>query len=134
MLLIRNSLQLLRWLLLPLLLCPVLLMAQNSDVLFQQAMEAYRSSNFGSAELIFRKLVERRDGYEEQAGYHLGLCLFRQNRLDAAIFEFNRFILTSRTQELAVQSRYYIAESLYLKRDFIKAIEEYKRFLSQGRG
>lgn len=133
MLLIRNSLQLLRWLLLPLLLCPVLLMAQNSDILFQQAMEAYRSSNFGSAELIFRKLVERRDGYEEQAGYHLGLCLFRQNRLDAAIFEFNRFILTSRTQELAVQSRYYIAESLYLKRDFIKAIEEYKRFLSQGR-
>ena len=106
--------------------------AQTSDIHFQQGLEAYKSGNFGSAELLFRKVVERRDSYQERGNFYLAACLFRQGKYDEAIFEFNRFQLLSRNQDLISESRFYIAESYYLKKDFIKAIEEYKRFISIG--
>ena len=109
-----------------------LLNAQTSDVYFQQGLEAYKSGNFGSAELLFRKVIERKDSYQERGNFYLAACLFRQGKYDEAIFEFNRFQLLSRNQELISESRFYIAESYYLKKDFIKAIEEYKRFISIG--
>ena len=106
--------------------------AQTSDIYFQQGLEAYKSGNFGSAELLFRKVIEKRDSYQERGNFYLAACLFRQGKYDEAIFEFNRFQLLSRNQELISESRFYIAESYYLKNDFIKAIEEYKRFISIG--
>ncbi|MBP7902181.1 MAG: tetratricopeptide repeat protein [Spirochaetes bacterium] len=109
-----------------------LLNAQTSDIYFQQGLEAYKSGNFGSAELLFRKVIEKRDSYQERGNFYLAACLFRQDKYDEAIFEFNRFQLLSRNQELISESRFYIAESYYLKNDFIKAIEEYKRFISIG--
>ncbi|HOA08226.1 MAG TPA: hypothetical protein PKM07_10065, partial [Spirochaetota bacterium] len=48
-----------------------LLIAQTSDVYFQQGLEAYKSGNFGSAELLFRKVIERKDSYQERGNFYL---------------------------------------------------------------
>jgi len=97
--------------------------AQTSDVYFQQGLEAYKSGNFGSAELLFRKVVERKDSYQERGNFYLAACLYRQGKYDEAIFEFNRFQLLSRNQELISESRFYIAESYYLKKILLKLLK-----------
>jgi len=104
---------------------------ESSQALYEQGMEAFKSGNYGSAGLIFRKIVDADDDYRDRAWYHLGLSVFRQKKYESAIFEFNRFLLECTTSNLCAQSRYWIAESEYHRKKYIKAIEEYNRFIAQ---
>ncbi len=109
-------------------------LAANSRSLYEQGIEAYKSGNYGSAGLIFRKIVDADDEFRDRAWYHLGLSVFRQKKYDSAIFEFNRFLLDCATSDLCALSRFWIAESEYYRRKYIKAIEEYNRFIAQSPG
>ncbi len=105
---------------------------ENSADLYQQGMEAFKAGNYGSADLIFRKIVDADDDYRDRAWYHLGLSIFRQKKYESAIFEFNRFLLECTTSNLCSQSRFWIAESEYHRKKYIKSIEEYNRFIAQS--
>ncbi len=110
---------------------PVRAREKSSD-LFQQGLEAFKSGNYKSAGLIFRKIVDADDEYRDRAWYHLSLSVFKQKKYESAIFEFNRFLLECTTSNLCALSRYWIAESEYSRKNFIKAIEEYNRFIAQS--
>ncbi|TAL30719.1 MAG: tetratricopeptide repeat protein [Spirochaetes bacterium] len=118
-----------------LLCCQVAFAANGVQSHFEQASEAFKSGNFGSAELLFRKVVENGDSseYRDKAWYYLALSVFNQKKYKAAIFEFNRFVLTCTSQELCAESRFWIAESHYYLKEFIRAIDEFRRFIDQSK-
>ena len=107
--------------------------AIESSQLFEQGMEAFRMGNYGSSELIFRKVIDANDSYKDRAWYYLALSIFYQKQYRSAIFELNRFLLLCTTPDLCSEARYWIAESYYSLNDYIKAIEEYNRFISQSK-
>lgn len=113
---------------------PLYLFAQaGSKALYEQGLEAFKSKNYGSAELLFRKVVDEEDEYRDRAWYFMAISIFYQKKYDDAVFEFNRFLLVCSTAELANKSRFWIAESYYAKKDYLKAIEEYRRFISKNK-
>ncbi|MEJ5361577.1 MAG: tetratricopeptide repeat protein [Spirochaetota bacterium] len=114
-------------------ICNVVLYAIESSQLFEQGMEAFRMGNYGSSELIFRKVIDANDSYKDRAWYYLALSIFYQKQYRSAIFELNRFLLLCTTPDLCSEARYWIAESYYSLNDYIKAIEEYNRFISQSK-
>lgn len=103
--------------------------------LYEQGTEAFRTGNYGSSELLFRKIIDSGDGaeYRDRAWYYLALSIFNQKKYKDAIFEFNRFLLICTAQDLCHESRYWIAESNFYLKNYIKAIEEFKRFIAQSR-
>ncbi len=107
--------------------------ALESSQLFEQGMEAFRMGNYGSSELIFRKIIDANDSYKDRAWYYLALSIFYQKQYRSAIFELNRFLLLCTTPDLCNEARYWIAESYYYLNDYIKAIEEYNRFITQSK-
>ncbi len=108
--------------------------AQESlSILYEQGREAFKSGNYGSSELLFRKILENENAYKDQAWYYFALSIFYQKKYKAAIFEFNRYLLVSNSNELKNKSRFWIAECLFYQNNFSKAIDEYKRFIIQNK-
>lgn len=105
----------------------------ESKTLYEQGIEAFKSANYGSSELIFRKIVDNEDEYRDRSWYFMALSIFYQKKYDDAIFEFNRFLLVCSTAELANKSRFWIAECYYGKKEYVTAIEEYRRFISKNK-
>lgn len=103
----------------------------NSQDLYEQGIEAFKSGNYGSSRLIFRKIIDNDDEYRDKAWYHLALSIFYQKKYESAIFEFNRFLLACTTANLCAEAKFWIAESHYKRKKYIKAIEEYNRFIAQ---
>ncbi len=103
--------------------------------LYEQGTEAFKAGNYGSSELLFRKIIDSGDGaeYRDRAWYYLALSIFNQKKYKDAIFEFNRFLLICTAQDLCHESRYWIAESNFFLKNYIRAIEEFKRFIAQSR-
>jgi len=123
-----------------LLLCALMISAQASNapnlhMLFEQGMEAFKTGNYGSSELLFRKIIDsgNHDELRMKAWYYLALSIFNQKNYKAAIFEFNRLLLNCASEDFCLESRYWIAESHFHRKDYIRAIEEYKRFIAQNR-
>ncbi|HPJ38649.1 MAG TPA: tetratricopeptide repeat protein, partial [Spirochaetota bacterium] len=106
----------------------------HSQDLYEQGIEAFKSGNYGSSRLIFRKIIDNDDEYRDKAWYHLALSIFYQKKYESAIFEFNRFLLACTTANLCAEAKFWIAESHYKRKKYIKAIEEYNRFISQKSG
>jgi len=104
--------------------------AANSMAFFEQGMEAFKSANYKNAELLFRKSVDVDDENNDKAWFYLSRSIYSQKRYKDAIFEFNRFLLNCRNNDLCIESRFWIAESEYALNAYIKAIEEYKRFIT----
>lgn len=106
--------------------------AFESKVIFNQGVEAFKSSNYSSAELLFRKTLENNDDYKDKAWFYLARTIFQQGKYKSAIFEFNSFLTKCRTENLRIESRFWMAESYYSLNDSLKAIEEYNRFLEKS--
>jgi tetratricopeptide (TPR) repeat protein len=104
--------------------------AGQGQALYEQGMEAFKSGNYKNAELLFRKTIDADDEYTDRAWFYLAQSLYQQKRYKDALFEYNRFLLNCRTPNLAAESRFWIGESQNALGDYIKAIEEYKRFIS----
>lgn len=49
----------------------------NLQSLYEQGAEAFKSGNYGSSELLFRKIIEQDDSseYRERAWYYLALSI-----------------------------------------------------------
>jgi tetratricopeptide (TPR) repeat protein len=109
---------------------PVSILAADSKAMYEQGIEAFKSANYRNAELIFRKTVDADDEYSERAWFYLARSIYHQKRYKDAIFEFNRFLLSCRNNELCLESRFWMAESYNMIPDTFKAIEEYKRYIS----
>jgi tetratricopeptide (TPR) repeat protein len=107
--------------------------AQSQD-LYEQGLKAFRAGNYGSAQLIFRKVIDNDDDFRDRAWFSLALSIYHQKKYDSSIFELNRFLLACTTANLCAEARFWIAESHYRRKDYIKAIEEHNRFLSMKTG
>lgn len=108
--------------------------AGNSQALFEQGTEAFKSGNYGSSELLLRKVIDSGDTeFKDRAWYYLALSIFNQKRYPSAVFEFNRFLSSCTTLDLCSMARYWIAESYYLQNDYIRAIQEFNRYIAQSK-
>jgi len=117
-----------------LLICSEVFTATNSQSLFEQGMKAFESGNYGSSELLFRKIIDNGDDeYREKSWFYLALSIFNQKKYKSAIFEFNRLLLICTSSDLCSESRYWIAESYFKLKKYINAIEEFKRFISTSK-
>ncbi len=106
--------------------------ASESRNTFNQGMEAFKAGNYASAELLFRKTEENNDEYRDRAWFFLARTIHQQGKYKSAIFEFNSFLTKCRTENLRIESRFWIGESYYNLNENLKAIEEYKRFLEKA--
>lgn len=106
--------------------------AVESRNIFNQGVEAFKAGNYASAELLFRKTEENNDEYRDRAWFFLARTIFQQGKYKSAIFEFNSFLTKCRTENLRLESRFWIGESYYNLNENLKAIEEYKRFLEKS--
>jgi len=105
--------------------------AMDARSLYDQGMEAFRTGNYGSAELLFRKIVDSGDEeYLDRAWFHLARSIFSKGKYDLALFEFKNFLNRCKTNSLAAESRYWMGESYYHMPDYPNAIEEFRRYIS----
>jgi len=107
--------------------------AFDSTVMLNQGLEAFRSGNYSSAELLFRRTVEFNDENRDRAWFYLARSIFQQGKYSAALFEFNTFLTKCRTEALRIESRFWMGESYFNLKQNLKAIEEYKRFLENSK-
>ncbi|HOK91441.1 MAG TPA: tetratricopeptide repeat protein [Spirochaetota bacterium] len=110
----------------------ILFAAVDSKVIFNQGLEAFKSGNYSSAELLFRKTLENDDDFRDQAWFYLARTILQQGKYKAAIFEFNSFLTKCRSENLRIESRFWMGEAYFLLTDSLKAIEEYNRFLEKS--
>ncbi len=107
--------------------------AQDARRLFEQGMEAFKKSNFLSAELLFRKTIDAgSDEYRDRAWFHLARSMHARGDHTSALFEFNRFLNRCTTESLAVETRFWMGESRYHLGDTHEAMEEYRRYVKKS--
>lgn len=105
--------------------------AIDAKALFEQGMDAFKSGNYGSSELLLRKIVEANDDeYIDRAWFHLARSIFNRGKYELALFEFKNFLNKCKTDTLAAESRYWMGECYYNLSDFPNAIEEFRRYLA----
>ncbi|HNX24582.1 MAG TPA: tetratricopeptide repeat protein [Spirochaetota bacterium] len=104
----------------------------ESRFIFNQGLEAFKAGNYASAELLFRKTEENNDEFRDRAWFFLARTIYQQAKYKSAIFEFNSFLTKCRTENLRVESRFWIGESYFNLNENLKAIEEYNRFLEKA--
>jgi TolA-binding protein len=107
----------------------------DTDRQFGHALGAFKSGNFGSAELLFKKIIDSGDDdYMDRAWFFYARSIYHQKKYKSAIFEFNNFVNKSRTMSLSTESRFWMGECFYHMKEPVKAIEEYNRFITIGTG
>jgi len=104
----------------------------ESKNLFNQGLEAFKAGNYASAELLFRKTIENNDEYSDRGWFYLARTIYQQGKYKPAIFEFNSFLTKCRTENLRIESNFWIGECYYNLKENLKAIEEYTRFLERA--
>ncbi|MBN1534999.1 MAG: tetratricopeptide repeat protein [Spirochaetes bacterium] len=109
---------------------PVFAVADN-DRQFELATGAFKSRNYGSAELLFKRIIDSGDDeYRDKAWFYYARSIYHQKKYKSAIYEFNSYVNQSRTASLSTESRFWMGESYYRLRESAKAIEEYNRYIS----
>ncbi len=108
--------------------------ANDNKVLYEQGKEAFNSGNYGSSDLLFRKILDSDDEeYKDEAHFLLARSIFYQKKFKSAIFEFNSYLTKCRTSGLCIESRYWIGESQFFLKNYNSAIEEYKRYIANSK-
>ncbi len=106
----------------------------DTESLFEQATEALNSGNYGSSELLFKKVIDSDDDeFRDKAQFYHAKSIFFQKKYKSAIYEFNSYLNSCRTPALCIESRFWIGESYYNLDEYDKAIEEYKRYIQKSR-
>ncbi len=115
-------------------LSPAAWSANDNKALFEQGKEAFNSGNYGSSDLLFRKILDSDDEeYKDEAHFLLARSIFYQKKFKSAIFEFNSYLTKCRTTGLCIESRYWIGESHFFLKSYNSAIEEYKRYIANSK-
>ncbi len=105
--------------------------AMDARSLFDQGMEAFKTGNYGSAELIFRKIVDSsNDEYLDRAWFYLARSIFSKGKYGLALFEFKNFLNRCKNDALSAESRYWMGECYYNLSDKPNAIEEFRRYIT----
>jgi tetratricopeptide (TPR) repeat protein len=105
--------------------------AMDARSLYDQGMEAFKTGNYGSAELLFRKIVDSGDDeYLDRAWFQLARSIFNKGKYELALFEFKNFLNRCKTNNLSAESRYWMGESYYNLSDYPNAIEEFRRYIT----
>jgi TolA-binding protein len=108
--------------------------AMDGKSLYDQGFEAFRTGNYGSAELLFRKIVDSGDvEYLDRAWFYLARSIYNKNKYESALFEFKSFLNRCTTENLATESRYWMGESYYNLADYPNAIEEFRRYITKSK-
>lgn len=112
----------------------IILSAPDSAAMFEQGIDAMRSGNYSSAELIFRRLSSEREAeIKDKSQFYLAQSIFYQKNYKSAIHEFTSYLNKCKTNSLCLESRYWLAESYYYLKEYGSAIEEYKRYLDKNK-
>ncbi len=114
--------------------CSAALYSSNGGrALFEQGMEAFRSGNFGSSELLFRRVLDLNDDeFADRAWFYFARSIYEQKNYRSSIYEFSSYLNKCRTADLCIESRYWIAEAYYYQNEYIKSIEEFRRYISRS--
>jgi TolA-binding protein len=80
--------------------------AMDTKSQFEQGMEAFKSGNYGSSELLFKKVKDTGEvEYMDQAWFHMALSIHNKKKYESALFEFKNFLNNCKNDDLASQSR-----------------------------
>jgi tetratricopeptide (TPR) repeat protein len=110
---------------------PTLFAAADSERQYELATGAFKSRNYGSAELLFKRIIDSGDDeYRDRAWFYYARSIYHQKKYKSAIYEFNSFVNQSRTASLSTESRFWMGESYSRLKESAKAIEEYNRYIS----
>ena len=113
----------------------IIFSALDTETLYEQGMEALKSGNYSSAELLFRKVMDSdEDEIADRAWFHLAKSIYYQKNYKSAVHEFTSYLNKCRTTSLCQESRYWIGESYYYLKQYNNAIEEYKRYIGKNGG
>ncbi len=105
--------------------------AMDTKSLHDQGIEAFNTGNYGSAELLFRKIVNSRDEeYLDRAWFYLARSIFSKGKYEQALFEFKNFLNKCKNDTLSAESRFWMGECYYNLSDYPNAIEEFRRYIS----
>jgi tetratricopeptide (TPR) repeat protein len=108
--------------------------AVDTKAFYEQGMDAYRTGNYGSSELLFRKIIDAGDDeYVDRAWFYLARSLYNKKKYDSSLFEFKSFLNKCKTDILAIESRYWMGECYYNISDYSNAIDEFRRFIARSK-
>jgi len=105
--------------------------AFDAETRFNQGIDALKSGNYGSAELLFRKIVDDSDDeeFQEKAHFFLAKSIFLQKKYKSAIFEFNTYLNNCKIPSLCNETYFWIGKTFFLKKDYIHSIEKLNRYI-----
>jgi len=108
--------------------------APASEAMLEQGIEALKTGNYSSAELIFRRLsASDEDEIKDTAWFYLAQSIFYQKNYRSSIYEFTSYLNKCKNLTLCQESRYWLGESYYFLKEYNSAIEEHKRYISKNR-
>jgi tetratricopeptide (TPR) repeat protein len=108
--------------------------ALDAKTMLEQGIEAFKSGNYGSAELVFKRIKESGEKeYLDRAWFHLSLSIYHGKRYEAALLEFNNFLNECTTDAYAIESRFWLGECHNNLANYSNAAEEYRRFISSSK-
>lgn len=102
--------------------------AQQERKHIRQGVKDYESSDFGNAEVNFRKALDEKK-YSWEASYNTGNALYKQDKPEDAAEMYNE-LLKSETNKDRKADLYYNLGNTYLKKqEFQKSIDAYRNAL-----
>ena len=101
---------------------------QNPNALIRSGNEAYIKGSFDDAEVAYSEAL-RADGALAKARFNLGDALFRQERLDDALAEFQTAAEISDDPDLRAKSYHNIGNIHAATQQWDQAVEAYKQSL-----
>ncbi len=105
----------------------------DSKVKFERGMVAFRSNNWKVAKLNFEQVKNNDDEYKERAHFYFARSIYSLGKYNSAIYEFNSFIGECNDNVLCSEAYFWIAESYSKTDEKTRAIEEYKRYIDNGK-
>jgi tetratricopeptide (TPR) repeat protein len=88
----------------------------------------YEKGRYNDAEVSYKKALEK-DPKSREAQYNLGNSLYKQQRFDESMREYNNSALASKGETEKAASYYNLGNSFFRSNKFPESIEAYKRAL-----
>ncbi|HEY6953105.1 MAG TPA: tetratricopeptide repeat protein [Bacteroidota bacterium] len=95
----------------------------------REGNKVYEKGKYNDAEVSYKKALEK-DPKSHAAQFDLGDALYKQQRFDEAMREYNNAAVASKDAEGKAASYYNLGNSLFKANKYPESIEAYKRSLS----
>ena len=111
-----------------LIVCTILVNAQAEKVLLSNGNTEYQEGNFEAAAELYNQSIAESPGFE-QAAFNLGDAMFRQEKYEEAVNQFQSLSRNASTDELKSKAFHNLGNSLMQTQKLEESVEAYKQSL-----